>query len=166
MIDPNTTLFVTIGLPRSGKSTWAKTMGVPIVNPDSIRLAMHGQAFYGDAEPLVWAHAQLMVRSLFNAGHESVIVDATNTTERRRAMWRMMHPNITWVVFIASFEVCHQRAVDGGNPDLPDVVARMHKAMEPLEMNDSIIFINEVGIRMADGQPGWRKSPHYEGTTL
>ena len=35
-------LIVMVGLPRSGKTTWARKQGYPIVNPDSIRLAFHG----------------------------------------------------------------------------------------------------------------------------
>jgi len=35
-------LILTVGLPRSGKSTWAAKKGFPIVSPDAIRLAMHG----------------------------------------------------------------------------------------------------------------------------
>lgn len=83
-------LFVLVGLPQSGKSTWAlaNRPAAPIVNPDSIRIALHGQLFYADAEDFVWATAKLMVRSLFLAGHDSVILDATNTTHKRRKVWQ------------------------------------------------------------------------------
>lgn len=67
-------LLVTVGLPRSGKSTWAKQQGAPVVNPDAIRLALHGQAFLQEAEPLVWVMAKYMVEALFLAGHSTVIL--------------------------------------------------------------------------------------------
>ena len=38
-------IIVTVGLPRSGKTTWAREQGYPIVNPDSIRLSLHGKRF-------------------------------------------------------------------------------------------------------------------------
>lgn len=79
---------MTVGLPQSGKSTWAKAQGYPIVNPDSIRLAIHGQPFIKEAEPFVWATAKYMVRSLFLAGHDVVILDATNITRKRRDEWK------------------------------------------------------------------------------
>ena len=41
---------------RSGKTTWARQQGVPIVNPDAIRPALHGQRFEPRAESVVWAH--------------------------------------------------------------------------------------------------------------
>jgi predicted kinase len=73
------TLIMTVGLPRSGKSTWAIAQGHPVVCPDAIRLALHGQPFIATAEPVVWATAKLMVASLFEAGHGVVILDATNS---------------------------------------------------------------------------------------
>lgn len=80
-------LTLTCGLPRSGKTTWARSTGLPIVNPDSIRLALHGQRYAQAAEPFVWPIAFLMVEALFRAGHNHVIVDATNVTEARRKQW-------------------------------------------------------------------------------
>ena len=74
----NKTLILTVGLPRSGKSTWAMQQGYPVVNPDSIRLALHGHRFREESEEHVWAIAKTMVNSLFIAGHDKVIVDATN----------------------------------------------------------------------------------------
>ena len=69
-------LILTVGLPRSGKSTWAKKQGYPIINPDSIRLALHGEHFIEDAEPMVWTIAMYMTKALFLAGHNKIIIDA------------------------------------------------------------------------------------------
>ena len=80
-------LWMTVGLPRSGKTTCARGMGFPIVNPDSIRIALHGQRFIAEAEPMVWAIAKYMVIALFEAGHSDVVLDATNTTRARREEW-------------------------------------------------------------------------------
>ena len=51
-------LICTMGLPRSGKSTWSKKMaqkyGIPIVCPDSIRISLYARDFIVEAEPMVW----------------------------------------------------------------------------------------------------------------
>jgi hypothetical protein len=60
-------LILTCGLPRSGKSTWARGQGVPVVNPDSVRLALHGQVYRKESENMVWAIAETMIRALFIA---------------------------------------------------------------------------------------------------
>jgi predicted kinase len=80
-------LLCMVGLPYSGKSTSAATVGAPIVCPDAIRAALHGHKFIPEAEPMVWAVAKTMVRALFMAGHEVVVLDATNTTRARRSEW-------------------------------------------------------------------------------
>ena len=82
-------LHIMIGLPLSGKSTYCKELqkkGYVVVCPDTVRLAIHGNQFIPIAEPLVWATAQIMVRSLLMQGH-NVVIDATNTTVERRKMW-------------------------------------------------------------------------------
>ena len=118
-------LYVTVGLPRSGKSTWAKAQDLPMVNPDSIRLAMHGKPFIKLAEPFVWAVAQTMVRSLFLSGHKAVILDATNVTEHRRQIWISSEWYNHYVVFNTPVEECVKRA--GNNDTLVKVIQDMHR---------------------------------------
>lgn len=132
----NNTLILTVGLPRSGKSTWAieqsQDYGIPIVNPDSIRLALHGQAFIREAEPFVWAIAKVMVSSLFLAGHDRVIVDATNTTKERRNFWADNNWELYLQVFDATKEVCISRAKATEREDLIPVIERMAEKFEPI----------------------------------
>jgi len=66
-------LIMTVGLPRSGKSTWARKQGHPI--------------------------AKYMVQSLFLAGHDTVILDATNTTAQRREEWDSTDWNVEYKLF-------------------------------------------------------------------
>ena len=124
-------LIVTVGLPHSGKSTWARQQGFPIVNPDSIRLAMHGQVFAEKAEPWVWAFAYAMAEALFLSGHDTVIVDATNTTDKRRKPWleRFQKPDKGFEVEFKIFETppdeCKRRAWTDKRNDLIPVIDRM-----------------------------------------
>jgi predicted kinase len=118
-------LIITIGLPRSGKSTWAMKQNCPVVNPDSIRLALSGQAYVKELEPMVWTIAKYMVRSLFLAGHPTVIVDATNGTRERRSQWVDMEWATKAVVFTTSPSVCRGRAVTTDKAALLTVIDRM-----------------------------------------
>ena len=127
----NKTLIVLVGLPRSGKSTWAKAQTYPMVNPDSIRLAITGQRFVAEAEPFVWATAKAMVRSLFLAGHDRVILDATNTTRKRRDEWRSKEWATRFRCFFESVDTCKERARAGGMEDLCPVIDRMAAQFEP-----------------------------------
>jgi predicted kinase len=126
-MEPNE-LILTVGLPRSGKSTWAIAQGLPVVNPDAIRLALHGQAFLKDAEEMVWAIAMYMVKALFLAGHGKVILDATNTTKARRDKW--INPSLWDVslkVFRTSPTTCIERAKDCGREDLIPIIQGMNE---------------------------------------
>ncbi len=140
-------LILTVGLPRSGKSTWAKKQGIPIVNPDSIRLALHGKPFIPEAEAFVWAIAYLMVKALFIAGHEKVIVDATNNTQKRRDEWekRFNDIKIEYKVFNTSKDECIKRAKETGREDIISVIERMANQMEPINQ-DGWFLQKAVGI--------------------
>ena len=116
-------LKMTVGLPRSGKSTWAKQQNTPIVNPDSIRLALHGQRFLPEAEAMVWAIAKYMVKSLFLAGHNTVILDATNITISRRNEWKSKEWIRCFVEIDTSTEECLERAID--DIDIQPIIKKM-----------------------------------------
>ena len=123
-------LVMTVGLPRSGKTTWACQQGLPIVSPDEIRLALHGQRFVGSAEGFVWAIAKVMVRALFGTGHERVVLDATSITEERRKDWLSSQWTCTYKVFRTSPEECELRALKTEREDIIPVIWRMNDEAE------------------------------------
>lgn len=132
MTNETKTLVMMVGLPRSGKTTLARKLGFPIVNPDSIRLALHGQPFIAPAEPLVWVLAKYMVKALFLAGHEKVILDATNTTRKRREEWKSKSWIREYAVFQTDKETCIERAKSGGNETLIPIIEGMADRFEPV----------------------------------
>lgn len=133
-------LIMTHGLPRSGKSTWARVQGIPIVNPDAIRLSKTGQRWWGPIEHEVWATAITMVRSLFWAGHTCVILDSTTNTRCQRDMFRSSD-DVQWGRFVQRFDTpaseCCRRAEET-YPILVDVINWMAENWEPIESNEGI----------------------------
>lgn len=124
-------LHLMVGLPRSGKSTWAANSGFPIVCPDAIRISLHGQRWRAESEPMVWAIAHIMVESLFQAGHDNVILDACNVTEARRKEWESTQHVCVFHVINTPKEECIKRALESGMPDLLPVIERMAAAWNP-----------------------------------
>jgi predicted kinase len=138
------TVVLMMGLPRSGKSTKAaqlrKEKGWPIVNRDSIRLAMHGQRYVSEAEPMVKAMAIIMVRALFNAGHDVIVVDETSIKLETRKFWGSGNSDSEWEVKVlhiaTSAEVCLERADLTNDERIKNVIIRMNEDFEPLEENE------------------------------
>jgi predicted kinase len=126
-------LILTVGLPRSGKTTWARDNGAPIVNPDSIRLALHGARFIAMAEPFVWAIAHVMVRALFLAGHSVVILDATNTTKKRRDEWKSDEWRTVFKVIPTTQDECLLRANRNMDDEIIPIINKMAAQFEPLD---------------------------------
>lgn len=126
------TLHLMVGLPRSGKSTQAKKLGHPIVEPDAIREALHGSPWRAETEPMVWAIAGVMVRSLFGAGHTDVVLDATNHTVERRKLWESEEWAVQYHVVDTPAEVCIDRAYETNQDYLVPVIERMARDWEPL----------------------------------
>lgn len=133
MVEPRRRLILIIGLPYSGKTNWA-TSGKeggdhgnvrPIVNPDSIRLATHGQRYAQEAEGLIWAMAKIMVRSLFFAGHTVVVVDACHTHKVRRDFWKDPYWKREYIVMDVAPEACMARALNAGDNDILESIKRM-----------------------------------------
>lgn len=120
-------LIMTIGLPYSGKTHWVKAQpdNWPIVSPDQIRYAIHGQRYIQEAEPFVWATAKVMVRALFLAGHKSIILDACSVTAARRDDWI----DSLWVrkftVMDVSAEACISRAMAEDDEYIVPIIERM-----------------------------------------
>jgi len=85
------------------------------------------------AEKFVWAIAQVMVRALFLSGHDTVIIDATNNTKKRRDEWQSSDWETLFKCFDAPDYKCKERAVKSGREDLIPVIERMWATREPLE---------------------------------
>lgn len=135
-----TRLVVTVGLPRSGKTTFCKEVmkprGFVIVNPDSFRLAIHGQVFIPAAEPFVWAAVYAAVDALRLAGHD-VVVDGTHMTKKRRDPWEQR--GAIFHLMETKREICIQRAVTSGREDIIPVIERMAKECDwPAAIGESV----------------------------
>lgn len=131
------TLLITVGLPYSGKTTWALFQEKPIVSPDAIRLSLHGDPYIDAAELMVWTIAQYMVQALFIAGHPQVIVDGCHVTQKCRDLWRANAGSgqyLRWHNHFHIFEtpdsVCHQRAKNENDERIRPIIERMSEEWE------------------------------------
>lgn len=132
------TLFMFIGLPRSGKSTLAdelsKLLGATIVCPDDVRASLYGAgAFIKPLEPLVWTIADAMVEATLKRSHWCIL-DATNVTVARRAKYYA--PGLRTVALFVDTEPlkCLGRADEDtlwDRSELRAVIEHMRERLEP-----------------------------------
>ena len=74
-----------------------------------------------------------MTRSLFIAGHDIVIVDATNITKDRRDFW-LDEDWTTWFKEVnTDSDVCINRASQEGDKEIIPIIERMTYEYEPLD---------------------------------
>jgi predicted kinase len=120
-------LILTVGLPRSGKTTWAMKQGFPVLNIDEVRWQVYGHRFWGPGEELTWTIARIMFRALA-AVNEVIIIDACNVTKKRREDWIKLVPEGTQIElepFMASPKLCIDRARVTGDLEIIPVIERM-----------------------------------------
>jgi predicted kinase len=140
-------LILTVGLPRSGKTTWARNYAdqsnnrVAIANPDAIRLAHQNNVFIAETEPFIWVVTRIMARSWFLYGYEEVILDATNTTRERRDWWRDGNWEVAFKVCDTPAEECRRRAVSSGRDDLLPIIDRMQATFEPVSAAEGVLLL-------------------------
>jgi hypothetical protein len=144
-------LYYTIGLPRSGKSTfaaqWSKstTGGEKRVwlSGDHIRLATHGHRFIATAEPTVHTHKYVAIKALLLSGH-NVLYDGTNTTKESLfeiwkidqiacPIWIPQQKIIASKQWIDHIDTCKKRAVETNQADLLSVIDR--QAIQLMDLN-------------------------------
>jgi len=135
-------LLATIGLPRSGKSTYCREIymnkGYAVVNPDSFRLAIHGHRSLASAERHVWASVFTAIDGLLIAGN-NVIVDATNTNRTNRT--QLNERGVQYIVFRTPEEECLRRAIATNDDEIIPVIRRMNANYDEPGPGESVLEV-------------------------
>lgn len=138
-------LIVLCGLPHSGKSTLARQLGIPMVEPDAIRLAFQGRPYIHETEEWIWSFTRLMVRSLFFANHRDVVTCGVNGSTLQRKQWRK---NNTWYPVFAivptKLDVCKQRAMRNCREDLLRIIDELSQTWKPPSLDEGPVVEIQV----------------------
>lgn len=104
----------------------------PVVNRDTIRLALHGHAYLGKAEPFVKAISNVMIESLFLYGEPIVICDETCYSRAARDFLRSPLWDTYFYEVPTPPDVCKERAIATDQEYLLPVIDEMWSRREPL----------------------------------
>ena len=124
--------------------TW-QIIGNPrtIVSADNIRMAMNGVRYEPLAETMVFAIKHIMIRAMLDRNFD-VIVDGTNSTKISLQRLLEIDPNLTPIFIDTPVDVCKQRAVDTGRPDLIPVIERISGNINKIKEVGFQAFIAEI----------------------
>lgn len=154
------TLYMLVGIPGCGKSTWASTFSkqnnIPIVSRDQIRFNLVKEDDdYFAYEKLVFSNYAMAISKLLQTGHD-VIADAThiNNKSRTKLLKRLdryyKDYNIIFVTFTTSLKQCLlNNQTRNGRAQVPEsVIYRMaNQYVAPVkEEDDRCQEIWELGV--------------------
>ena len=143
----NGTMYLLVGFPRSGKSTWAKENGNDsiIVSNDWVRENILHAPNKKSNDPAIWMITDSTIRIVLSQG-KSVIVDGVNTTVAVRSYFistaNECNANVVIVWIKTSIEECIRR--NNVSKKLPhDVLLKMYDRFEdpqPQEYDKMIVM--------------------------
>lgn len=127
-------LYFTIGLARSGKSTFCKKWQTEasnrvVLSGDDFRYAVYGQRWIREGEEIVRSSLITAARALFRAGYD-VMIDETNTSEASIRHILAISADAKAYFVPTSAETCIDRAHASAHFDLPPSIRRMAKNLK------------------------------------
>lgn len=108
------TLVLLVGFPGSGKTSWARTQGLPIVSRTALRAVLFPQGAIDmrASDKEISRAERLMVAALFEVGHPRVILDNSNARAVHRLKWAELDYKLEYRFFNTDQEVCAGRYID------------------------------------------------------
>ncbi|MEZ5354907.1 MAG: AAA family ATPase [Bryobacteraceae bacterium] len=99
-----------MGLPGSGKSTWAASRGLPVLSSDTVRWLLADDERDQSIHKQVFATIRYLLRQRIAVGRPVTCIDATHLTPKeRRPYLRMPGVRVEAVWFDVPVEVCKER---------------------------------------------------------
>jgi len=106
-------VLVLVGLPASGKSTWARENGITALSSDALRELLADDATDQSIHREVFRHLRALLRTRIAIGRACTAVDATNLTPKERRPYieiaRKLGARVEAVVFDTPLEECLKR---------------------------------------------------------
>ena len=141
-------LYVLVGLPGSGKTTWLRQQGKPSLSSDAIRETVTGDEANQDQNRLVFSVLRSLARVRLAAGCAETWIDSTALTRRERRSWirlaEMHGCAVEAVFFDTPLEVCRSRNAARERKVPGEVMERMAARLTPPALEEGFDRITVV----------------------
>lgn len=143
---PEPRLILLVGLPGSGKSTWAREQALPTLSSDAIRGLLADDETDQTIHQRVFATLRFLIRQRVAIGREVTCVDATHLTPKeRRPYFRIKGCQVEAVFFNTPVAVCQARNQGRDRVVPARVIDAMAKKLVPPSLREGFARITVVG---------------------
>jgi predicted kinase len=141
-------IYVLVGLPASGKSTWLARQGKPALSSDAIRALITGDEANQEHNRLVFSLLRSLVRARLSAGCTETWIDTTALTRRERRSWirlaELLGCPVEAVFFDTPVQVCLARNAARDRIVPPAAMQRMASRLTPPTLDEGFDQITVI----------------------
>ena len=137
-----------VGLPGSGKSTWAAQQGDGVLSSDAVRALLTGTEQNQQANALVFQTLRFLLKMRVLAGAKSTIIDATSLTAKERRTWiRLAHTldcTAEAVFFDTPVAICKARNAARSRVVPDEVMDRFAARLTPPSLDEGFARVTVI----------------------
>jgi len=149
-------IFITVGLPGSGKSTYLARLGVNALSSDEIRRLIADDPEDQTIHRRVFATLRYLLRQRIAIGRTVTYVDATHLTRwERRPYVRLARSHgckLEALFFDVPVDVCIQRNRRRGRVLPDEAIRKMAARLEPPTREEGFARIVRIALHKQNGQ--------------
>ncbi|MBS0276494.1 MAG: AAA family ATPase [Proteobacteria bacterium] len=143
-------MILLVGLPGSGKSTWALRQGLPVLSSDAMRGTLADDVRDQSIHGRVFASLRYLIRQRVAIGRPVTCVDATHLTRKeRKPYFRIRRCQVEAVFFDTPLEICQARNRARDRVVPPEIIDSMAVKMTPPSLEEGFALITVVRPSMA-----------------